>query len=195
MLVVFLTTVFVDLITAVAIGMIMASFLFMQRISNLQLESITAITGPQEGAVLSEEESDILLEANGRILLYHIDGPISFGAAKGMAKRLAGFSGYDVLLLDLTDVPQIDYSSCRALDEMLHDAKDNGREIFLIGCRPQVCGMLRRQGVMKMLQAVRLDMDRMEALKEGLLLVRERHQPEVDSLEKLGVGLPLAREQ
>ncbi|MCK4950492.1 MAG: SulP family inorganic anion transporter [Gammaproteobacteria bacterium] len=193
MLTVFFTTVFVDLVTAVAIGMIMASFLFMQRMSNLQMESITAITGPQEGSPLSEQESEILLEADGRILLYHIDGPVSFGAAKGMAKRLASFSGYDVLILDLTDVPQIDYSSCRALDEMLRDAHESGREIFLIGCNPQVCSMLTKQGVTKRLQQVRMDMGRMEALEEGLLLVRKQQEPEAESLESLKEGLQLVR--
>jgi len=91
MFVVFFVTVLVDLITAVGIGMVMASFLFLKHMSDLQVESITAITEPNEESSLTDEESTILTEANGRILLYHMEGPLSFGPAKGMVRRLAEF--------------------------------------------------------------------------------------------------------
>jgi len=167
-------TVFVDLITAVAIGMIMASFVFMQRMVDLQLESITAITEPHEESPLSVEESRILEDAGGRILLYHISGPMSFGAAKSMARQLAGFDEYDVLVLDLSDVPQIDFTSARAIDDMLHDAWDSGREAYLVSCNPQVSEMLERQGVLEKLLEERLKASRIEALKAGLQRVREQ---------------------
>ena len=167
-------TVFVDLITAVAIGMIMASFVFMQRMVDLQLESITAITEPHEESPLSVEESQILTDAKGRILLYHISGPMSFGAAKGMARRLASFDEYDVLVLDLSDVSQIDFTSTRALDDMLHDAWDSGREAYLVGCKKPVCDMIKKQGVVDKSHQDRMKMTRIEALKDGLRLVREQ---------------------
>jgi len=167
-------TVFVDLITAVAIGMIMASFVFMQRMVDLQLESITAITEPHEESPLTVEESQILTDAKGRILLYHISGPMSFGAAKGMARRLASFDEYDVLVLDLSDVSQIDFTSTRALDDMLHDAWDSGREAYLVGCKKPVCDMIKKQGVVDKFHQDRLKMTRIEALKDGLRLVREQ---------------------
>ncbi|HHJ17945.1 MAG TPA: SulP family inorganic anion transporter [Gammaproteobacteria bacterium] len=175
MLTVLFCTVFVDLITAVAIGMVMASFLFMQRMVDLQLASITAITDPHEESPLSEEETQLLKDAGGRILLFHISGPMSFGAAKGMARQLAGFDEYDVLVLDLSDVPQLDFTSTRALDDMLHDAWDSGREAYLVGCRKQVHDMLVQQGVMDKFHESRLKDTRVEALAEGLKLVQERH--------------------
>lgn len=174
MLIVLFVTVFVDLITAVAIGMIMASFLFMQRMVDLQLKSITAITGPQEESVLSPEESQLLSDANGRILLFRMAGPMSFGAAKGVARRLAGFDGYDVLVLDLSDVPQVDFTSTRALDDMLHNAWDSGREAYLVGCQRQVSDMLRKQGVLDKFHENRVKATRIEALRDSLKLVQAR---------------------
>ncbi|MCU7958481.1 MAG: STAS domain-containing protein [gamma proteobacterium symbiont of Bathyaustriella thionipta] len=167
-------TVFVDLITAVAIGMIMASFVFMQRMVDLQLDSIKAITSPDEETPLSAAEADALRQADGRILLYHIAGALSFGAAKGMTRRLAEFDQYDVLILDLSDVPQIDFSATRALDDMLHDAWDSGREAFIVGCKKQVCDMLEKQGVIDHLHAGGIKESRLQALQDGLQLVRER---------------------
>ena len=174
MLTVWFITVFVDLITAVAIGMIMASFLFMQRMTELQLDSITTITTPDGESPLAEEEADILKASKGRILLYHISGPMSFGAAKGMARRLASFDEYDVLVLDLSDVPQIDFTSVRALEDMLHDAWDSGREAFLAGCRKPVCDMLMKQGVIDKFNSDRLKKTRLEALEDALQLIRQR---------------------
>ncbi len=175
MFTVFGLTVFVDLVTAVGIGMIMSSFLFMQRMVDLQLSSITAITSPEEESPLSDEEAKILKEANGRILLFHISGPMSFGAAKSTARRLAGFDEYDVLVLDLSDVPQIDFTSCRALEDMLHNARDTGRDAFLVGCKKQVRRMLEKQGVIDKALENRIVARRVNALKEGLRLVLERN--------------------
>ena len=138
----------------------------------------TAVTDTQQEFPLSDEETRILDEAKGRILLYHISGPMSFGAAKGMARRLASFDEYDVLVVDLSDVPQIDFTSTRALDDMLHDAWDSGREAYLVGCEQQVCDMLMKQGVVEKVQEQFLKRQRVDALKDGLEFVEKlRNKP------------------
>lgn len=174
MLTVFFMTLFVNLIMAVGVGMIMASFLFMQRMVDLQLDSITTVTDPASEMPLSREESAIIEEADGKILLYHIGGPMSFGAAKGMIRRLSQFEDYDVLVLDLSDVPQIDFTSTKALDEMLNDAWDKGREAFLVSSRPKVSKMLEKQGIVGQMSKERIKEIRLDALKAALDIVRVR---------------------
>ena len=173
MFTVLLCTVFIDLIMAVALGMIMASFLFMQRMANLQMDSITTITSTEENKHLSPEETAILNEANGRILYFHITGPLSFGAAKGMARRLVGFDGYDALVIDLSDVPQIDFTSSRALDDILHDARDSGRKAFLVGCQEQVRKMLTQQEVIDIEHVEETKLSLIEALRQALQAVKK----------------------
>ena len=147
MVTVLFSTVFIDLIFAVALGMIMASFLFMQRMATLQMNSMTASTSADGAKHLSDEEAALLDEANGRILYFHISGPMGFAAAKGMARRLVGFDGYDALIIDLSDVPQIDFTSTRAVDDIIHDARDSGRKAYLVGCGDQIRDMLVKQEV------------------------------------------------
>lgn len=173
MFTVLLCTVFIDLIMAVALGMIMASFLFMQRMANLQMDSITTITSAEKNKHLSPEETAILNEANGRILYFHITGPMSFGAAKGMARRLVGFDGYDALIIDLSDVPQIDFTSTRALDDILHDARDSGRKAFLVGCQEQVYKMLTQQGIINIEHSEENKLSLIEALRQALQAVKK----------------------
>lgn len=175
MLTVFLITVFVDLITAVAIGMIMASFIFMQRMANLQVESVTAITDPRDESPLSAEESQLLAAAKGHILLYHISGPMSFGAAKDMVRILAAFETYDLLILDLSDVPQIDFSSAKALEDILYRAWSMHRETYLVNCKPAVYKVLQKQGLMERFQPNQIKAKRIDALRDGLKFVEERH--------------------
>lgn len=180
MLTVFLITVFVDLITAVAIGMIMSSFIFMQRMADLQIESVTAITDPHDESPLSPEESELLAAAKGHILLYHISGPMSFGAAKDMVRILANFETYDVLILDLSDVPQVDFTSAKALEDILYRAWSMHRETYIVNCRPAVCKVLHKHGIMDRLQSHQLKAKRIDALRDGLKEVEERH-PQINS--------------
>jgi SulP family sulfate permease len=165
MVTVLLMTVFVDLIMAVAVGMVMASFIFMKRMTDLQLKNAVATTSATEEVPLNEEEGSIMESAKGDILLYHLEGPMSFGAAKGMARRLASFDHYRALVLDLTHVPQVDFTSARALDDMIHDAQDNGRHAFLVCKRPALKKFLERQGVIGNLAEGHCFPNRLDALR------------------------------
>jgi SulP family sulfate permease len=176
MVVVLVMTVFIDLIIAVAVGMAMAGMVFMKRMVDLQLESINVIRDVDEDTPLTEEEAAIVNEAKGHILLFHLGGPMSFGAAKGMARQLAQFDEYDVLILELTDVPQIDFTATRALFDMVQDAQSMGRQVFLVGCRKQVCEMMRKQGVTTGVPKDHLVEARLDALRSAHRLVLESQE-------------------
>lgn len=137
MVTVMLMTVFIDLIMAVATGMIMASMIFMKRMSDLQMESTTTINLPTEEFPLNDDEKNIMTKAKGQILLYHMEGPLSFGAAKSMIRRLAQFKGYNVLVLDLSGVPMVDFTASMALNDMICDTLTSAdRKVLLVGMRP-----------------------------------------------------------
>jgi SulP family sulfate permease len=174
MVVVLTMTVFIDLIMAVAVGMAMAGMVFMQRMVNLQLKSIHTIRDVDEDTPLSDEEAAILKEAQGHILIFHLGGPMSFGAAKGMARNLACFDDYQVLILELGDVPQIDFTATRALYDMVYDARPLGREVFVVGCREQVCDMMHKQGVTTDLPDDHLVRERIDALRLARGMVRRQ---------------------
>ena len=167
MVVVLLLTVFVDLITAVGVGTVLASLLFVKRMSDLQLANIKVITEPAEGVGLSDEEQAVLGAARGRIVLYHLSGPFSFGAAKGMARRLVAADAYDALVLDLSDVPFLDSSASLALEEVIRQTQSRSKLIFLVGIRPDVRAVLQRLGVIQLLPADSLDLTRAEALRRA----------------------------
>ncbi len=165
MLVVLLMTVFIDLLVAVGVGMIMASLIFMKRMSDLQMESATAVNIPTEESPLNDHEKAILTEAQGRILLYYMEGPLSFGAAKGMVRRLAHFKEYDSLVLDLTGVPAVDFTSSMALNDIISDTlASKDRYVFLVGLRPNVKSFLDSQGILEQVDSGHIYAERHTAL-------------------------------
>ena len=121
MYLVFFLTVFVDLITAVAVGVFFANLLTVKSLSDIQSGRIKAITSPDDEA-LSEEESLILKNAKEKILLFSLSGPMSFGAAKTISQRMGILSKCDVLILDLSDVPLLGVTASLAIENMIKDA-------------------------------------------------------------------------
>lgn len=165
MFLVMFTTIFVDLITAVALGMILASFMFMKRMTDMQLQSIKAITEPDEESPLSDDEAAIMKAANGRILLFHLSGPMSFPAAKGMVRYLSTLSNYEILLLDISDVSSIDYTATRALEDMILNAGHDGKEVYLVGAADPVRKELELQHVMEHIKTGHAPNKRIDALR------------------------------
>lgn len=173
MFTVLLMTVFIDLIMAVATGMVMAAMIFMKRMSDLQLESAVAVNLPSEESKLNEEEKILLNEAQGRILLYYMEGPLSFGAAKGMVRRLAQFKEYDALVLDLSGVPAVDFTSCMALNDIINDTLAvSDRFVFIVGLRPNVQRVLEKQSVLDNVDKGHIYSDRHTALSHAAKLIK-----------------------
>ena len=169
MLVVLLLTVFVDLITAVAVGIVLASLLFVKRMSDLQLANIKEITGDIDEPDLSVEEKAALDAGEGRIVLYHLSGPFSFGAAKGMARRLAASDEFDALVLDLREVTFLDSSASLGLEDAIKQAQNRGKQVYLVGIRPEVETPLRRLGVLNLLPPDHHHVSRLDALKQAVV--------------------------
>lgn len=164
MFTVLVVTVTIDLLLAFGIGMVMASFLFMQRITELQIKNMRPITEPVEGINLSENEAEILKNADGKILLFHLSGPMSFSAAKALVRRHASIAGYKVMLLDLTEVPVIDFTISRALEDVIIGTLEAGREIILVGASGDVHKMLKSQNILKNFSDGHIYENRLDAL-------------------------------
>ncbi|MGK7907833.1 MAG: SulP family inorganic anion transporter [Synechococcus sp.] len=162
---VMLLTVFVDLITAVAIGMFVANLLTLQRQTEVLSSQVKAIKQPDEDDSLDFEEKELLAQADGRILLFSLGGPMSFGAAKTISRRLAIVGNYDVLILDVSDVPLIGVTASLAIENMVKEAVSRNRRVFLVGARGDVEKRLARLNIFNRFPAKHRVRTRVEALR------------------------------
>jgi SulP family sulfate permease len=165
MTVTLLLTVLVDLIAAVAVGMVMASVLFVHRMANAQMKSMKLVFAPDHVPDLSDEERAILDRGRGRIVIFHLEGPMSFGSVNGIMRMLRSSGEKDVLIVDLSDVPFIDSSASIALEEIIDDAHRDRDIAILCGLRPAVREVLTKIGVTALIQAERIVEDRAAALR------------------------------
>ncbi len=185
---VLLLTVFVDLITAVAVGAFIANLFTIKRLSDLQVKKVKAITGPDDhDTPLSQAEKMLLKEAGGRILLFSLGGPMSFGAAKAISQQLAIVGNYDVLILDLSDVPLLGVTASLAVENIVKEAAAKHRTIFIAGASGSVKTRLQRLDIFNYLPPDNRVPDRLQALKQATAILKG--QPSSVSQGAVGADL------
>ena len=162
---VMLLTVFVDLITAVAIGVFVANILALQRQAEVLSSQVKAIKKPDEDDSLNLEERELIARANGRILLFSLGGPMSFGAAKTISRRLAIVGNYDTLILDMSNVPLIGVTASLAIENMVKEAVLRNRRVYIVGAHGGVEQRLHRLNIFNRFPAEHRVKTRLEALR------------------------------
>lgn len=160
-------TVLVDLMTAVAVGIVMAAVLYVARTAEAQMSSARFAFGSSDGVNLTEQEAAILDAADGRIVLFHVEGPLSFASARDISRMLQNSGDKDVLAIDLSHVPFIDSSACAALEEVIKALHAIGDEVIIFGARPLVMDYLQKTQVLPLLQDGRLADSQLEALQKA----------------------------
>lgn len=186
MIVVLMVTVLVDLITAVGIGVVLASVMFVKRMADLELDSLNIITGSTVETPLTLEEQRILERNNERIVMIHVNGPMSFGSAKDMVRRLEsvkGFNTFSSVILDLTDVPTIDGTAALAIEDMLTMVKDHHQHLFFVGMRPSVARVLQGLGVLDQVRPGHRYALRLDALRHAAHIGGSTHPFDVPPTE------------
>ena len=181
--VVFLT-VFVDLMIAVAVGVFIANILTIEGLDQLQSKSVKAITDADDQIVLTSEEKQLLDLAYGRVLLFHLSGPMIFGVAKAIAREHSAIANYDVLIVDLGEVPILGVTSSLAIENAIKEAIDVGREVIIVGATGKVKRRLEKLGIAGLIPGHHWMGDRLTALQEGFALVREKQSYSYDKTEK-----------
>ncbi|HHP7245364.1 MAG TPA: SulP family inorganic anion transporter [Elainellaceae cyanobacterium] len=174
---VLLLTVFVDLITAVAVGVFVANLLTVKHLSDVQVANMKVMVHSDDSPLLSAEEQRLLDQARGRGLLFHLEGPMSFGAAKAISQRLGIVGKYNVLILDLTDVPRLGITASLAIENMVKEAHDKRRDVFIVGAKDGVEERLHRLELMSYLSPQGVSMSRYEALQKALVLLGDTPLP------------------
>ncbi|HCH6177250.1 TPA: SulP family inorganic anion transporter [Vibrio parahaemolyticus] len=130
---VMLLTVFVDLIVAVGLGVFVSNIMIIERLSREQARQVKAISDADEDDVpLTDSERGLLDRANGRVLFFYLSGSMIFSVSKAISRQHTSISDYDVMILDLTDVPMLDVTVGLALENAIKDALDAHCEVYLL---------------------------------------------------------------
>ncbi|NVK19199.1 MAG: SulP family inorganic anion transporter [Methylocystaceae bacterium] len=136
MFLVLILTVFVDLIIAVGTGLVVASLSFVKHMSDLQVKGVRTLESAN--GRFSDEEADAWRQLSPVLVLYHLEGPMSFGAAKGIFNRLIDYGEAEMVLFDFSGVTYVDTTACLTFRDTLLAAKDRGKRVYVCGVEDPV---------------------------------------------------------
>lgn len=137
-------TVFVDLITAVAVGVVLASLAFVKQLADRQLDGLH-ITD----RIDSPAEKSVLDGSGGRVAVFEFTGPLSFGAAADLSHRAAE-NIHDLtsaMVLDFTTLPYLDASGARAIGTIGTYAESAGIDLYTAGLNAEASAVIAAYGV------------------------------------------------
>ncbi len=168
-----LTVVF-NLVLAVAVGVIAASLLFVKRMADVELEGIKSFDDTAGADSLDEDEAAAMDRLGRKCLTIRLSGPMSFGAANRLDRRLAGYERYQVLILDLRDVPSTDSSAVMALENIISNALGDRHRVIVVGLNTNVARSFARLGVMDLIRETERFHTLLEALDYAATLLEPR---------------------
>lgn len=147
---VMLLTVFVDLIVAVAAGVFVANILTIERLSGMPSTRVKTIDPSGDPVVVTDEERRLLERGAGRIVLFHLSGPMIFGVAQAISREHAAMEDHaEVVILDLAEVSMIGTTVALALENVIRDALQAGRRVIVSGASEEVRERLGSLGVLE----------------------------------------------
>ena len=137
----FLLTIFVDLLTGIAVGTALGSFVFLHRMA----QAAEVNGGGSESA-----KPEHIVSSDSDVMVYRLSGAFFFGATSQINLVLDRVvTPPRVFILDLSDVPFIDITAARALGAFVQRLKKSGAKVLLTGVRPDLRRPLTHGGLVK----------------------------------------------
>ncbi len=165
---VMLLTVFVDLIVAVGLGVFISNIIIIEQLSRAQARQVKAISDTDNDVPLTVREQAILEEANGKVLFFYLSGPMIFSVSKAISRQHTSISDYQVMILDLSDVPMIDVTVGLALENAIKDALDAQCEVLLLCPNVETRERLEKLKVLGLISSNNHCSSREQALQSAL---------------------------
>jgi SulP family sulfate permease len=132
-------TVAFDMVISVTVGVLLAALLFMRRMAEIS------------GTTLVKEGDPALREPlPPGVVLYHIAGPLFFGAAQSAMSALDHVAeGTRIVILDLEDVPAVDATGLVNLESTLERLERDHAFVILAGVPEQPRRVLKKAGLVE----------------------------------------------
>jgi SulP family sulfate permease len=143
----FLLTIFVDLVTGIAVGVVLGALLFLHRMAEaVEIDGGRSLEDIADGA--ERERYDPALATNRDVIIYRISGAFFFGATARVLTVLERLGATPrLLVLDFEDVPLIDSTAAHSLVAFVNKIKRSGTKVIFAAARPPVRRTLIRAGL------------------------------------------------
>lgn len=146
MILVFILTVFDDLIFAVGAGIVLSSILFAINISkqfNFQINDLPAVC---------EKENECIEKESGyKIRVIDIEGIFFFGSASRLSTPVDDLLSTQFVIINCESIPSMDISAVFALEDIIIKFKDKGIKVMLVLKNRNMTRNLLKLGIVKLI--------------------------------------------
>jgi SulP family sulfate permease len=149
----------------------MASLAFVKDMAELQVEAIKTVSDPDHERMFDVETAALMRANRERIMFLHLSGLISFGAANELLRKFSATGSYELLIIDLLDVPKVDGSAALALEEVIQQATEARKTVFLVGLTYPVARLMGRLGCLEQVRETERFESRSEAVRAAVALL------------------------
>ena len=150
LLITFIAALLLPLHIAIFVGVIISVSLFLRKAARPELVEYTF---DNEGTL---KELNNKAERLPQISIVHVEGDLFFGAADLFRKqvtRIAEDPSLAVIVLRMRNARNLDATAVCALEELIKFTREKGRHLIISGAGRQVYRVLRKSGVLNVLQA------------------------------------------
>ena len=149
--------------------MIMTMALFMKRVSET-----TQIRDLVYEEVFDDRLTELLDEANGKINIYQVNGPMFFGVVQAFIKKTKELNAStEVVILDMRHTHAVDASAVDAMSKLLVQCEKLNIKLYLTHLQEQPIRVLKRMGFEKKLENHGIFETKTDAIEHAYKYVRE----------------------
>jgi len=149
LLITFAAALLLPLHIAIFVGVIISVSLFLRKAARPELVEYTL---DHDGTLLKISDK---AERLPQISIVHVEGDLFFGAAdlfRKQVSRIAEDASLAVVILRMRNARNLDATSVCALEELIRFTREKGRHIIISGASREVYRILRKSGVLNVLQ-------------------------------------------
>ena len=150
-------TVFVDLVTAVAIGLIAAGLAHARQLEGLELDSVVSVPVLDQKFFEGIERVAIADPLSARVGLVALRGSFTVASSHKLVTVVsADLRDHDVVIFDFSGATHLDDSAAMVIEQLIDVAGRAGTEIIVIGLAGSVARTLRTLNVLRKVPAERV---------------------------------------
>ena len=140
MLLTFTSTVFIELVTAVAMGLIAAGILRARDLAKSEIDNVLSVPLLDEAFVPDLENADPVHFPVG---LVRLKGHFSVGSANDLVRAVAAdIEDHDVVILDFAFTTEVDDSAALAIDDLIVTAIEQDTDVIVVSPSGAVADIL-----------------------------------------------------
>ena len=162
-------TVFIDLITAVALGLIAAGVVRARDMARSEMDNVVAVPLLDPAFVPNLADVD---PARLPVGLIRLTGRFSVGSANDLVRAIsADIEDHDAVILDFSATTDVDDSAALAMEDLIATASDQDTACILVGLKGDVARVLHSLSVLRRVPAGHFvdDLDEAKRLASRLL--------------------------